>query len=766
MEFLLRPESLDLDHIFGKVLLTLNDSFLIAREVENKTFEFDIHPKFWELLQYPAQAIPSADQWFQSIEAPVRDQFMERCDRFFASNEPAFTMHLPVRNYEGNKRTLIVQVARLELANHKTDYLFMFKDISDRIREKALMAEGQKLLKMGYWEFDPDQDTFIWSETTREIHGVTKDFIPTSESINHFYVPGTNLEVISQKYFDCIERGIPYVHECEVERTDGKRIWVEIRGSADFEGGKCVRVYGTYLDITDRKRVEEERRISEESFRGAFEHASIGMAIVGIKGEWLKVNNSLCSMVGYTRKELSRLTFSDITHPDDLNLDYSLLEELSSGKRDSYRMEKRYYHKNGNIIWIDLAVSMVKNEDGSPKYFVSQITDITQRKNAYEALKNANKRIQGIIDASTYVSIISTQLDGTIVEFNKGAQNLLGYHPDEVISHKRLLDLHKKSEVLQRKKRIQELIGEEIPDFQVFTHKANMGVADSSDWTYVRKDGTEVPVQVVITAIRNSDNAIVGYLGIATDLTERKRAESLMSRMAILESKSKEMEQFAYITSHDLREPLLTITNYIQLIQQDFPDAIKPPAQKFLGYINEAALHLTQLVNGLLEYTRLSNVPEKEPVDLQKVCEQVLKLLDKQIKTNNAKIELRSLPIVFGYKNHLHILFQNLIQNAIKFKHPERAPEIVIKAKKMAGGLELEVRDNGLGIEPQFTGKVFTLFQRLHDRSTHEGTGIGLALCAKIAELHDGKIWVESKKDQGSSFFVFLPFTDLPKLLD
>lgn len=755
---LLKPEHLNLDHIFGKVLLALNDSYCIAELSPNGAIEYSVHPSYWDKLGYGSSDSKPAN-WTESISSEFLDEFHRKLKLFIDDKQAAFVLHFQVKNKAQHKLWYVAQIVKLgDIGKVDQSVLILLKDNSSRMREKDRLRLGQHILKMGYWELNVAQGELYWSQTTKELHGVPKDYVPNLQEAIQFYKEGSSRNNISQQVQDSIEKGTKIELETELVQADGTLIWVEVRGKSDFENGKCIHIYGTIQDITKRKAIENNLRISEESFRGAFENATIGMALVGPDGSWIRVNKSVCDITGYTEEELLKLTFQDITHPEDLDLDIHLLEELIRGERPSYTMEKRYFHKDGHIVWIILSVSMVKNMDGEPLYFVSQITDISKRKKAFEDLSKALHRIQGIIDASTHVSIISTNTEGLIVEFNKGAENLLGYKAEEVINKHSPIIIHDLDEVARRSEMLSQIYGEKIEGFDTFIYKAQKGMHESSEWTYVRKDGSRFPVQLVITAIRNEENEIVGYLGLATDLTERKKAENLMNQMSILESKSQEMEQFAYITSHDLREPLLTITNYISLMQSEFDEELTDNTRKFFHYIANAAQHLTQLINGLLEYSRLSSVAMKEMIDLKDVVNQVKFNLQNIITNSEATVEaISDLPTINGYKNHIYVLLQNLIQNGLKFRSNDRKPEIHIKVDRMKSGWVLSVKDNGIGIDEKHQGKIFTIFQRLHSKQEFEGTGIGLALATKIAELHGGKIWVESVKDQGSTFFVSLP---------
>lgn len=754
---LLKPAHLNLDHIFGHVLLALNDSFCIAEITPEGQLVFSMHERFWEKLGFDKNKVDD-QKWMDLIQPEQLDVFKQKLKSFIPSKESAMVAHFQINDATQHKFWYVAQVVKLgDGSSQNQSLLFMLKDNSSRMREKERLKHGQYILRMGYWELNIPRQELYWSQTTKELHGVPADYIPNLDEALNFYKKGSSRIKVSQQLNDSVENGSDIELEAELVRADGTSIWVEVRGKTDFENGECVHLYGTIQDITKRKSIENNLRISEESFRGAFENATIGMALVAPDGSWIRVNKSVCDITGYKEKELLQLTFQDITHPDDLDSDIHLLEELVAGKRESYTMEKRYFHKNGHIVWVILSVSMVKNIDGKPLYFVSQITDISKRKQAFDELQRALYRIRGIIDASTHVSIISTNTEGLIVEFNKGAENLLGYKASEVINQHSPIIIHDPEEVEKRGELLSAHYGEKIEGFDVFIYKASRGFHDSSEWTYIRKDGTRFPVQLVVTAIKNEENDIIGYLGMATDLTERKKAEHLLNQMSILESKSQEMEQFAYITSHDLREPLLTITNYISLMQSEFDHELTDNTKKFFQYISNAAVHLTQLINGLLEYSRLSNVQEKESVPLNDLANQVVANLQNIISTTDAKVEIEGeLPTINGYKNHLYVLLQNLIQNGLKFRAIDRKPHLVLKAEKVKNGWIISCKDNGIGIDEKHQGKIFTIFQRLHGKGEFEGTGIGLALATKIAELHGGKIWVESEKGKGSTFFVSL----------
>jgi len=246
-------------------------------------------------------------------------------------------------------------------------------------------------------------------------------------------------------------------------------------------------------------------------------------------------------------------------------------------------------------------------------------------------------------------------------------------------------------------------------------------------------------------------------IGCHLDNTELKKAEGIQKYAEELEHKNVEMEQFAYVASHDLQEPLNTIKGFINLLSSKLSEHEDKEVSKYLDFIKQGSNRMSNLIKGLLEYSRIGQESVMKKVDLNVVVNEVIADLGLWIKNANAKIEISSLPSVQSYDVELHILFQNLIGNALKFKS-EDPPVIKISAVQEEEEWKFAVSDNGIGIEPQYSDKIFKLFQRLHLNDKYKGSGLGLAQCFKIVtELHNGKIWFEENKDGGSIFYFTLP---------
>lgn len=224
-----------------------------------------------------------------------------------------------------------------------------------------------------------------------------------------------------------------------------------------------------------------------------------------------------------------------------------------------------------------------------------------------------------------------------------------------------------------------------------------------------------------------------------------------------LELKNKELEQFAYVASHDLQEPLRTTSSFVELLQQQYKGRLDEKADKYLSYITQSSGRMEVLIKDLLDYSRIGHKKELKKVDCNKILQDVLADLDTAIMETQPIILYESLPVINGYPTEVKQLFQNLIANALKFRKKDNTPEIKISAQDLTGCWEFSFKDNGIGIEEQHRERIFIIFQRLHTRTEYTGSGIGLSHCKKIVELHNGKIWVESSAGGGSAFHFTIP---------
>ena len=246
---------------------------------------------------------------------------------------------------------------------------------------------------------------------------------------------------------------------------------------------------------------------------------------------------------------------------------------------------------------------------------------------------------------------------------------------------------------------------------------------------------------------------LLGYYFVLHTLRARKKHYAeIFAQNKLLQQQNERLEQFTYITTHDLQEPLLSLVSLTELLQNECAENISAEMSTYIKYISQASKRMQTLVKGIMEYSRIGAEEESVIVDCNEIVNEVLTDLSHTLKQLNAKVTVDHLPKVIGYRLELRLLFQNLISNALKFRKKDVIPEIKISAKEDVDHWFFSVQDNGIGIKEQDKDKIFVLFKRLHDRNEYEGTGIGLSHCEKIARLHGGAIWADSKLGEGTVF--------------
>lgn len=281
---------------------------------------------------------------------------------------------------------------------------------------------------------------------------------------------------------------------------------------------------------------------------------------------------------------------------------------------------------------------------------------------------------------------------------------------------------------------------------------------DTFETVHRRKDGSTFSIMLDVTAIKNAAGQLLYRIIHAQDITDRIRTQEDLRRTAEeLAQSNAELQQFAYVASHDLQEPLRMVASYTQLLARRYRDKLDAEADEFIGYAVEGATRMQGLINDLLTYSRVgTRGGAPTPTDLAEVLRQVMIDLRPAIQELGAEISYDPLPTLTADPTQLRQLLQNLISNALKF-HGQDSPRIHVGATERPRAWELSVRDNGIGIDPRHMERIFVIFQRLHTREEYPGTGIGLAICKKIVERHGGRIWVESNPGAGTTFFFTIP---------
>lgn len=366
------------------------------------------------------------------------------------------------------------------------------------------------------------------------------------------------------------------------------------------------------------------------------------------------------------------------------------------------------------------------------------IQDIDDRKRAEIKLKEEQQFLQLVVD-NIPVNIYVKDLESRKTLVNKAELDLLGISDPSLVIGKNDYDLYPKSSADISREEDLRIINER----QVMRGQETCLHLNDGDvrWFLTSK----IPLII--------EGSVKGILGVSVDITQRKLDEDKLTNYAVLEAKSKEMEELTYVTSHDLREPLLTIKNYTQAMVDDFEEQMTGDAIRYSEAINRGVGRMEELIGGLLDYSRLSRPKAIRPMDMNELLGEVVSDIQAQIESSDAELVCHKLPDeVWGYPVEVKMLFQNLIVNALKFCSPDRKPKVEVGIREIEQQWIYYVSDNGIGIPKESYHQIFVIFRQLHEREKYEGIGIGLAHCKKIVELHNGKIWVDSEPNVGSCF--------------
>ena len=477
-------------------------------------------------------------------------------------------------------------------------------------------------------------------------------------------------------------------------------------------------------------------------FRAAMDISGDAILLIDRKTlRYVDVNRTFCELLGYTREELVGMTPMDIFSADRATLERDYDALIADKHSSANVIEGSYRRKDGTLVPVEARRRALQTEAGW--IIVATASDITRRKLAEGYLRASEERFRRTFElAGSGVAHIN--LNRRFLRVNKRLCEILGYPEAELlqlsgrqISHPEDLD---------------------VIDTQRPALHAGTLDAVRVEKRYLRKDGSTVWVALTLTVERDAAGKAQYEIAIYDDITSRKKAESeLQAAHDELTRSNAELEQFAYVASHDLQEPLRMVSSYTQLLGKRYGERLEGDAKEFMAFVIEGAGRMRQLIDDLLAYSRVGTRGKGfRQVKLESVIERASVNLRAALEESGAELTHDPLPVVQADESQLVQLFQNLIGNAVKF-HGAAVPKIHVSAVEKEHEWEVTVTDNGIGLEPQYFERIFMVFQRLHDRGQYPGTGIGLAICKKVVERHGGRLWVESEPGKGSSFHFTLP---------
>ncbi|HXM12181.1 MAG TPA: PAS domain S-box protein [Terriglobales bacterium] len=535
--------------------------------------------------------------------------------------------------------------------------------------------------------------------------------------------------------------------ELIARRKDGSEFPIEIMLSP-LGNAEGILVTAAIRDISMRKDAETHLAQMEGRYRGLLEAAPDAMVVVNPAGEIVLLNVQAEKQFGYNRDELVGQQVKNIIpegFAERLIADGTRSAAEALAQQIGTGIELNGRRRDGSEFPIEIMLSPLESAEGV--LVTAAIRNITTRRDAETHLAQMESRYRGLLEAAPDAMVVVNPA-GEIVLLNVQAEKQFGYHRDELLGQK-----------------VKNIIPEGFAERLIAdgTRSAAEALAQQIgtgiELNGRRKNGSEFPIEIMLSPLENAEGVLV--TAAIRNITERKISEEhLVKTVGELKRSNDELQQFAYVSSHDLQEPLRMVTSYTQLLAGRYKGRLDSDADEFIAFAVDGCNRMQGLIKDLLAYSRAgTNGKVLREVSAENALKEALANLRATIDQSSAVVTHDALPDIRTDETQLTQVFQNLVGNAIKY-HGTEVPHVHVSATKNGGNeWTFSVRDNGLGIDPQYFDRIFIIFQRLHGRDEFEGTGIGLAICKKILERLGGRIWVESQPEKGSTFYFALPET-------
>jgi PAS domain S-box-containing protein len=617
-----------------------------------------------------------------------------------------------------------------------------------RLAEEALREseERYRMLLDGIHDYaifmmDPHGQIISWNAGAERIKGYSADQI-IGQNFSRFFPPEDIKRGRPEEVLRMTAASGQHEEQAMRVRKDGSRFLASLTFTALRDPNGNLRGFSEFShDLSESKE-------SGAKYRGLLEAAPDGMVVVNQAGEIVLLNLQAEKQFGYHRDELVGQKVKNIIpegFAERLIADGTRTAAEALAQQIGTGIELIGRRKDGSEFPIEIMLSPLESAEGI--LVTAAIRDISVRKDAEKHLAQMEGRYRGLLEAAPDAMVVVNQV-GEIVLLNVQAEKQFGYRRDELLGQK-----------------VKNIIPEGFAERLIAdgTRTAAEALAQQIgtgiELIGRRKDGTEFPIEIMLSPLESPEGVLV--TAAVRDITERKSSEQhLVKTVAELKRSNDELQQFAYVASHDLQEPLRMVASYTQLLAERYKGRLDSDADEFIAYAVDGSNRMQVLIQDLLAYSRAgTNGKALREIPSENALKEALVNLRATIQESGAIVTHDPLPLITTDGTQLAQIFQNLIGNAIKYRGAA-VPNVHISAVKNGNEWIFSVRDNGLGIDPQYFDRIFVLFQRLHGQAEFKGTGIGLAICKKMLERLGGRIWVESQPEKGSTFHFALPEKD------
>lgn len=776
-----KPEfSIDGTILFNSILLditqeTQNEELLaqVTKLAKIGSWELDCieNKMYWSNMVYelhetdPATFIPNLKKGINFYREDFKQMVAEKTAKSLETGIP-FDFEAVIVTAK-NKERWVRCIGNTEMKNGKCIRLYgSFQDIHDQkiveLQKNSLQNTLENSLNEIY-VFDADTFQFIYvNKGAINNIGYSADEIKklTPLDIKPDYTLASFKDLTKPLINKEKEKLIFFTNH---QRKDGTLYPVEVHLQLVTENNQR-RFLAIVVDITERKRTEKEISDSEEKRKLIMSGALDAIICIDTTEAITFWNKQAEVIFGWEEKEALGQQLSELIVPEPFRkyhregMKHYL--KTGEGKALNVLLELSAIKRNGEEFPIELTVIPIKQ--GEELFFCAFIRDITERKKSETSIIQANERFEKVTEA-TNDAIWDYDVTNNTLFWGQGFQTLFGYNLEEnKPSFESLVSLIHEED--------RERVTSKITEFMQDQNLKNW----HEEYRFIKADGSVAFVIDRATFIRNKQGKVVRVIGAMTDITKQKNHEaqlialneSLQSYAKELERSNEELEQFAFITSHDLQEPLRMVSSFMDQLKRKYEDKLDDKALQYIEFATNGSKRMKQIILDLLEYSRAGRPTDLiEKVDINEIITDFKLLRGKIIDEKSATIIHDNIPVIKTYKTGITQVFHSLLDNAIKYSKKEEAPNIKITCKEENDKWIFAVKDNGIGIDPKFYSKIFIIFQRLHNREEYEGTGIGLSIVKRHIDFLNGKIWVESKIDEGSVFYFTIPKTNSKPIL-
>jgi PAS domain S-box-containing protein len=673
----------------------------------------------------------------------------ERLEHALRDGEASLQIETPMRH--GAARPVVALVSATLVRDIRGEphyYVCQVLDMTERYEaqadlaaNEAKLAEAQQIARMGSWEWEIASDRVTWSDELYRIYGVRADDEPGSYGSYLDKVHADDRARVGRVIETALTERRPWSLDYRIVRPDGDLRMIHARGEIVLdENGRPAVVHGTCQDVTENHRVEDQLRAAEQLFRRAFDDAPIGMALIDLDGRWLRLNRSLCQMLGRSEQQLRTTELNELSHPEDRRLDRPLIKELLAGRRRSFAIEKRYLRADGTMVHALVHVSLMHGDGERPLYFLCQLVDITERRRAEAERKASEERLQAIIDNSPALIIVKDTRHRYLL-VNRRWEELFGVRADQAIGRT-------SEEVLPASRR--------PPHREIDERVAENGEPYEAMMVIPEPDGLDERTFLMVKfPLRDVEGDVSAVVTIATDITERRRSAEERAELEHRLAQAQRLEsvgQLAGGVAHDFNNLLSVILTCVGFATRELP--LDHPVRDDVEEIGRAADRAAALTRQLLMFSR-REVVKPEVLDVGGLLRDLERLLN---RTLSERIALRitvgpGLPPVLADRAQLEQVLVNLAVNA-RDAMPDGGT-LAIAVAGVSDGVRITVVDDGTGMLDEVRDRAFEPFFTTKDPG--QGTGLGLATVHGIVIDSGGTVDIESAPGQGTSVAIFLP---------